>query len=86
MTMHASKAMTTKEDVLLWLVEHVESRPCPVYATDGPYPTCDPYEAEAFSTEEQARAWMTRPGVIPFFFFPWKPVLHGFVGLGHVDD
>lgn len=85
MTTHASSAMTTKEDVSLWLVEHVEARPCPIYATDGPYPTCNPYEAEAFNTKEQAEAWMTRPGIVTYYF-PWKPVLHGFIGLGHIDS
>ncbi len=75
----------TTPDRTSWLVEHTEASPVPIYATDGPYPICNPYDAKGFETEDEARTWMSRPGVIPYYF-PWKPVLHGFIGLGHVDS
>jgi hypothetical protein len=65
-----------------------KSTPCPIYATrglnggSGPYHTCNPYEAAFFPDEEAAFEFMKAGG----YFFPWKPVYHGFIGLGHVDD
>jgi hypothetical protein len=73
---------TTQEDMYCWLVEHTEARPIPIYATGGNFPTCDPYEALAFTTEEKAKERMTEHD----HYFPWKPILHGFIGLGHVDN
>ena len=62
-----------------WLVEYVGAIPCPVYATGGTFPTCNPWDAVGFDTEEKASAWMTRKGVIPYLP-PWKAVSHGFEG------
>jgi len=60
-----------------WLVEYIGSTPCPVYASRGTYPTCDPYEAISFDTEERAKKWMKVKGTVPYPP-PWTPVQHGF--------
>lgn len=60
-----------------WLVEFIGAKPCPIYATDGPWPTCDPWSAKWFDTEDEAKAWMTRPGIVAYEF-PWKAESHGF--------
>lgn len=60
-----------------WLVEFVGAKPCPVYATDGPWHTCNPWEAISFDTREEAEAWMTRPGIVGYQH-PWAACSHGF--------
>jgi hypothetical protein len=62
---------------LKWLVEYVEAVPCPVYTTDDLWPTCDPWAAKRFETEEEAAAWMIRPGIVGYQY-PWAPTHHGF--------
>lgn len=60
-----------------WLIEFVGAKPCPVYATDGPWHTCNPWKAKRFDTRDEAEAWMARPNIVPFTF-PWCATSHGF--------
>jgi hypothetical protein len=57
-----------------WLVEYADSLPCPIYATWGPWPTCNPWEAIYFASQDEAEAWMKEHGFAP----PWKAIQHGF--------
>jgi hypothetical protein len=63
--------------VSIWLVEYIGAKPLPAYATEGPWPTFDPWIAKSFGTKEEAEAWMTRPNIVPYDF-PWLAVEHGF--------
>jgi hypothetical protein len=64
-------------DISVWLVEYKGAKPCPVYATDAGFPTCDPWQAKRFDTKEAAEAWMTRPDVVGYME-PWAATSHGF--------
>jgi hypothetical protein len=66
-------------DISVWLVEYKGAKPCPVYATDTGFPTCDPWQAKRFDTKEAAEAWMTRPDVVGYME-PWAATSHGFSG------
>ncbi len=62
-----------------WLVEYRGAIPCPVYATDEGFPTCDPWKAKRFGSKELAEYWMHRSGIIAYEF-PWEATSHGFDG------
>lgn len=62
-----------------WLVEYRGATPCPVYATDEAFPTCDPWKAKRFDSVEAAERWMHRPEIVGYEF-PWEIVSHGFDG------
>ena len=57
-----------------WLVEYAGSVPYPIYVAQGPWPTCNPWEALYFISQPEAEVWMKEHGYIP----PWTAVQHGF--------
>lgn len=63
----------------VWLVEYRGAVPCPVYATEQGFPTCDPWKAKRFQSREAAEAWMHRPEIIGYEE-PWHAAEHGFDG------
>lgn len=69
-----------KESVraVCWLVEYLGAVPCPVYAKEDLFPTCDPWEAKKFESQEAALKWMHRDGIVAYNH-PWAAIEHVFI-------
>jgi hypothetical protein len=57
-----------------FLIEHTKAIPCPVYATDKGFYTCNPWKALFFETRDVAQVYMKKNN----FEFPWMAMEHTF--------